>query len=362
MNSMFPIKKFIRGPNLHEESVSSNALHNVRQTETLTGEEAKQVYEEIISSSTNQSTEPNQSTSTVQLENKQLKQPSAGNSSRQSRSAQVDKPKPTKLTLNQLMRLCESNKYDQLCEYLESYATDMDLNEKDIFGWTLLMTAACAGSHDCLKILLQAGADWKIEDKKGLNAYSHAKAKGKHTVCSIIDEWIDISSDPMLYLEAIQQAAETDDNANDSEPVHCEACDMQFSNQSEHLKSIVHLLSSGEMRTDGKVHYGIPESNRGFQMMLKTGWNKSCGLGPDGSGQKFPVKTVLKRNRAGVGNESDKKAARITHFGPFDPAAVENPKRVENIATVRKKEEQYKKDKEKRKEINYRREFNTYGS
>ena len=45
------------------------------------------------------------------------------------------------------------------------------------------------------------------------------------------------------------------------------------------------------------------------------------GLGPEGTGRKFPIKTVLKQDRQGVGCKSKKKA-KITHFSAHDTRAV----------------------------------------
>ena len=49
------------------------------------------------------------------------------------------------------------------------------------------------------------------------------------------------------------------------------------------------------------------------------------GLGPEGIGRKFPVKTVLKRDRLGLGSKGSEQA-RVTHFGPNDCNAVQRRK------------------------------------
>src|SRR5689334_20297423 len=108
---MFPFKRFVQGPNLHEESLELNATNFSQpptQAKTITGEEAKKIYEEIISST------------------------SSGRSSRKKSNSSTDRtlrsghklPKKEKeprktLTLNQLMRLCETNNISELAEYLE---------------------------------------------------------------------------------------------------------------------------------------------------------------------------------------------------------------------------------------------------
>lgn len=58
--------------------------------------------------------------------------------------------------------------------------------------------------------------------------------------------------------------------------------------------------------------------------MLRSGWNPRAGLGPEGSGPRQPVPTVLKRDQEGLGYGSTKRA-RVTHFQAEDPRAVKPP-------------------------------------
>lgn len=51
----------------------------------------------------------------------------------------------------------------------------------------------------------------------------------------------------------------------------------------------------------------------------------TTGLGPEGTGRKFPVKTILKQDRLGLGSKQKSKS-RVTHFSPKDSAAVVAPK------------------------------------
>lgn len=56
-------------------------------------------------------------------------------------------------------------------------------------------------------------------------------------------------------------------------------------------------------------------------------------------GRKYPVKTVLKRDRLGLGSKGSQQA-RVTHFGPNDPSSV---KRKKMITKEGKKKEACKK-------------------
>lgn len=78
------------------------------------------------------------------------------------------------------------------------------------------------------------------------------------------------------------------------------------------------------------------------------------GLGPDGVGRKYPVKTVLKRDRLGLGSKGNQQA-RVTHFGPNDHSAV---KRKKVITTERKRKEGGKKISRRKKLAKEKKEKN----
>ena len=62
--------------------------------------------------------------------------------------------------------------------------------------------------------------------------------------------------------------------------------------------------------------------------MVNQGWNAEKGLRPENSGVKFPVKSVLKRNRKSLGALAKGKT-KITHFGPGDESAVKGSRSSE---------------------------------
>ncbi|CAH8653064.1 unnamed protein product [Schistosoma margrebowiei] len=103
----------------------------------------------------------------------------------------------------------------------------------------------------------------------------------------------------------------------------------------------------------------IPPSNKGYQLLTRIGWRdgaldpgyeelktskvlsgistneyksrfciKNGGLGASRQGRRFPVATVLKRDRLGFGWPNKTNTARITHFSAGDSKAVEYPKDV----------------------------------
>eukprot|EP00041_Stephanoeca_diplocostata_P011281 m.183619 g.183619 ORF g.183619 m.183619 type:complete len:454 (-) comp18481_c1_seq1:318-1679(-) len=120
---------------------------------------------------------------------------------------------------------------------------------------------------------------------------------------------------------------------------YCDVCACDYTQPEDiHLTSIMHQMQSkaGSSPTEApKRSFGLQPTNRGYQMLLQQGWDEG-GLGAQGQGRLFPVKTVLKRDRRGVTEgsaaptpatnagsiASTSSQARVTHFNPFDAAAV----------------------------------------
>ena len=77
-------------------------------------------------------------------------------------------------------------------------------------------------------------------------------------------------------------------------------------------------------------------------------------------GRKYPVKTVLKRDRLGLGSKGSQQA-RVTHFGPNDHSAVKRKHRItkegkkkEAVRKISKRERLAKEKKDKNWERNMR--------
>jgi len=90
-------------------------------------------------------------------------------------------------------------------------------------------------------------------------------------------------------------------------------------------------------------------------MLLRSGWSREEGLGPKGQGMRAPVKTVLKRDRLGLGLSDTKNKPKVTHFSSFDPKSVDN-----NVKHNRLSKERQRRQSEirlKQMEIRFRQEF-----
>jgi len=127
-----------------------------------------------------------------------------------------------------------------------------DLDVQDMHGWTALMVAAHAGQKSAVKWLIQNGANVDILTPLGQSAYDIAKIAGHHSV-----------------FEVPQKLPKTTTLEN----FFCETCGQEFkeTTQELHHSSTMHQFSL--KHSLAPTSYSIPESNRGFQMMLREGWD-----------------------------------------------------------------------------------------
>lgn len=251
------------------------------------------------------------------------------------RKKKVEKEK-IKFSKEILFRLALSDDGDELRKYIND-SIECDINATDNFGWTALMMAACEGSCDTFQTLLDLNADLSISDRTGNTARSLAYKNKRDDILSLIDS------------HNIQQSIEISSDEDEDEPIFCPDCKINISSGSSnsHHTSTVHLINckfKGD--TDTKV-FGIAKSNKGFKMMKTLGWDGNSALGSKKDGKLYPIKTVLRKGRSGLGIEQDN--ARVTHFKPYDVAAIKfksgppralTRKEIERNAAKEKKLEQ----------------------
>ncbi|XP_041068095.1 G patch domain and ankyrin repeat-containing protein 1 [Carcharodon carcharias] len=214
-----------------------------------------------------------------------------------------------------------------------------DINFRDSYYWTAMMCAAYSGQAEVVRYLLKRGAAWiGVCDSTGRDALDLARQAGHSEIIATLEEF------------HTHQEEQQDLRERPWQKKFCQICEVEYQEDSveQHERSTLHLFSKNDK--PAPTYYFIPETNVGFKMMLKEGWNKETGLGPAGKGQKFPVKTVLKRDQKGLGFQTDLKP-KVTHFNANDSEAVKRPKnpisRVQKAATVSKREERRREAKEK---------------
>lgn len=220
----------------------------------------------------------------------------------------------------------------------------------DEYGWSLLMIACQANTYATAKELLKRGVDTTVRDKAGNSAQSLiirnknsrlAEIFLNHvSKCSQSQNHNSQSNDGQRQLQNIS-IKEAKHKTRHKEPFVCHTCGGKtFNSKEEHLSSTIHNINASKGRKI-PTKYVIPQSNKGYQIMLKTGWDRETGLGPDGSGTKYPIKAIQKIDKKGLGHE--KKKLKIAN-DKLD--ALKINQHSENVS-----------ERNRRLEINFRREF-----
>jgi hypothetical protein len=322
----FPWKQFVR-----EGSSQTKENTKIKVTDNrLTGEEAKRIYEEVVGS--DPSHEDQLTSGTVHSKVKGVHVKSSGSSVR------INSCQDRTRLVNAVMREAQNNNVAGVTELLSDLC---DVNVMDQYGWTPLMSAACAGAVDVVKFLISSNADANLRDKSGNTCLSLARRQGHLSVVQAITEG------------HRETGPESQAMRTRHIEFYCESCKQRFCNTSreQHGTSTVHLFSSRPCITVPTV-YSIPASNKGYQILVKGGWDREKGLGADGSGHKFPLKTVMKRDREGLGGGTQEKA-RVTHFSL--PASQLTQKTRNNNSSRHNREAALSR--ERRKEQALRREL-----
>ena len=185
---------------------------------------------------------------------------------------------------------------------------ECDYNCKDQYGWTALDIACTLGNLEIVKFLISKGSELTQWERIRGNLV-------KKNQFDIIN-----------FVEKKEADVEIVDMTEEAELEKCPDCGEIYdkNNLSSHRAKISHQLSKkSEENIKRNPGFQISEFNVGFKLMRKAGWDGTSGLGEEGDGKLFPVKTIFKQDRRGI-ESGDRKKSRITHFGPNDVKSIEN--------------------------------------
>ncbi|XP_011186247.2 G patch domain and ankyrin repeat-containing protein 1 homolog [Zeugodacus cucurbitae] len=287
----FPRKRFVRGLELqnNEESKIEEISAQLGERD---GEDVRKFYEELTKHSKS---------------NVPATPPSVTNRSINPKDVSL-----LSFERNKFFRLATTNNVTELAR-IKYQAGDIDVC--DSFGWTALMMAACEGAIDVVQMLIQLGADKLIKEKTGRTARDFAIEKGYKHIASLLEANAEDYEEP--------EKEEVSTLAVSVEPFYCTTCEHTFTDTTrlQHETSTVHQFSTKTSLAQNKLtKFNISNKNRGLQLMVKQGWDKESGLGPTQDGRLYPVKTVIRKKRTGLGTKQE--PARVTHFGAYDKQAV----------------------------------------
>lgn len=218
---------------------------------------------------------------------------------------------------NKILKAVEQGDINYLIKYLNKENVN---NIFDNYGWTPLMSAAYCGNKLIVEFLLKLNANKEYKNKCGLTALKLAKKKNLNNI--------------IVLLENDREFLSKNLNINDNDSscyFYCKICNKNYKETTvkQHEASIIHNLNKNFELPTAFYGYGLSKQNKGYQIMLNSGWDDRKGLGPTGTGFKYPVKTILKRDRKGLGKKPFDKP-RITHFKSNDINAITHIKPIKN--------------------------------
>ena len=216
----------------------------------------------------------------------------------------------------------------------------------DSFGWTCLHVAVVGQQTHIVKWLLfelNLSLDSiNQQDRTGNTSLNLAEKNCYVHMVQMLQSAIDLRSSKKSHVEILSETLITD--KSEDTLIFCEICKVE-ANQ-DHPHSIGHIFACQH-----RVPFSpflLPKSNIGYKIMKKSGWNDEHGLGLHGDGKMLPVKTILKRDKSGLGIPT-KEVKRITHFGPFDDSSVKVlapclPQKIAHVAAIMAKEKAKEKN------------------
>ena len=325
--------------------------------ENVTGNEIKEFYENLVKEDSRKKFKRRVSETTNNV-NKRLTKVKVKEEINEEISRSTDNdsfftdPVTVRQLVNNLLRASSSGNKTNVIQCVENIRGYADffaiLNGRDEFGWNALMCAAAEGHLNVVKYLVKEGCEYKnVSDNSGMNVFSICELKNHFEVYVYLSD-LENKYRINRKSEIVCETGFKNDITGDTF-LKCNLCDLSFllSERTQHESSVIHIFNDKNKVVNDI--YGIPDHNIGFQMMLRSGWKSSGGLGPDGSGRKNPVKSVIKQNRHGLGLVKNDPKKQF-HFEPFKNHDILNNKTIQ-----RNHENENHKEKNKAWEINMRR-------
>lgn len=195
-------------------------------------------------------------------------------------------------------------------EYIKRYLSEgYDPFVEDEFKWNIIMMSVSSSANDILSYLLANISDKSrllglIEkrDQAGNSVTSLAKKFHNKQAIEIIEDFrLERSKEEQKPIEIV-----INETLDSKSSYQCQICKNVFNQSKEdHLKSIVHQLNDPERASEvatsvsGSNH--LKSDNKGYQMLIKSGWNETSGLGMKEQGVRNPITGKVKLNRTGIG-------------------------------------------------------------
>lgn len=299
---------------VREKGIEGGVEKHIKQRISVeNGQVARQTYESVL-----------QMPSTSNRRSRPLLPETRGKNQKSHKKCEIPFDK------NQLFRSATSN---DVVTIERMKLNNRSINVTDQFGWTALIMAAYEGHLDTVKLMIRLGAKIDIENSQKDTALTLAAKRKHEQVVDFLKQTLAPSE--TICLSSDDESASADREASAQRTFFCESCQSHFlqPNRKSHEASTVHRFNRTDSQTAAR-HFGIPESNVGFRMLLRQGWNRESGLGAERDGIMYPIKTTLRKSRSGLGTKQPAKP-KVTHFKAFDCSAVKStrPPAILNVNT-----------------------------
>lgn len=260
---------------------------NNKHRGTLTGFEAKEFYENLISSK-NHSKQNDNNDLTENLHDGDRETNRCRKITKKDYSAKEEKltlkildykterKSPTKNSTdrtasmnkrreNTFLQHAQNGDLNELKKLLRN--NNIDINAIDQYGWTAVMCASFSGNTEVVRFLLDKGALWKdVVNSNGQTALDLAKLAKQHDVCRLFESCLSVSS----------RNKRKRANKAQTSVLWCSVCEMEFTDDvKKHQSSTVHQFNC--QHKPKETYYGIADDNPGYKLMVKSGWNEEKG-------------------------------------------------------------------------------------
>ncbi|RDD40015.1 G patch domain and ankyrin repeat-containing protein 1 [Trichoplax sp. H2] len=234
-----------------------------------------------------------------------------------------------RISIHTIFKYAEKGKLSRLKTALQSGM--FNVNVRDNFSWTLLMSSSYNGQEEVTLFLLSMKIDVEARNRRGQTAYDLALLSSNHKIAELIRNSAIAKNNSLSrdynYGSSSNHTLTIPSSINQKK--WCNVCNKELSLsyaskiQDDHAYSTTHLFNVQD-KIKLQTSYAIPSSSIGYKLMLKSGWKTNKGLGKHGNGRKYPIKTALKNDRKGIG-ASKRPTVKVTHFKAFDTNILDKP-------------------------------------
>eukprot|EP01147_Barroeca_monosierra_P000831 gene831-4111_t len=248
------------------------------------------------------------------------------------------KPKAmsTAIVTKRVFKFVQNNELVQLKTLMGENKSQFNPTATDDYGWSILHVAASAGHLGMIQWLVSniEGIPLNQTDPRQRTAADLARVVGRDDIAMYLDSMeartvsenkddsvqsrisnVENNRDSQHLMRSARKGSKKDSHADETifpesdyrnntgkQTWYCEVCNaLQSGPEQQHKASIIHQFNCQHPIVSHP--FLLTQSNKGYRLLKRLGWDEESGLGPIGTGKKQPVKTVLKRDRKGLGTQ-----------------------------------------------------------